>query len=212
MNNIKGFQKGDIVIHRARPEWGQGTVDAVMPILHAGKPAQRIVVQFAHHGRVTLNTAVAAIAIEGTNSVSSVEDGPSLLRGDTDEDDRRRREQQLRTLPTDMTDPFSSFSVQLRATLNSYRYAAAPWHSCMPRDARRLIDWAIVQTGLTDPQSQFPRHELEAVYPRFARDRDAHWLKLVQQTKKQGRQDLLRQCLDQMTDPVVRSVLQDALR
>src|SRR5437016_271490 len=55
------FKRGDVVVHPRRPEWGEGTVDHATNLPQEGEHAQRLVVIFANHGRVTINTAVAPL-------------------------------------------------------------------------------------------------------------------------------------------------------
>ena len=63
--------------HGRRPEWGDGTVDRAVSIKHEGRPAQRLIVRFAHRGRVSINTAIAelrrkeSIAVPTTHTLDS---------------------------------------------------------------------------------------------------------------------------------------------
>ena len=106
-------------------------------------------------------------------------------------------------LPDAMTDPFASLANRLQATLDSYRFST---------EARSLIDWAVTQSGLTDPLSQFTRHELEQVFPRYVRDRDQHLAQLVSQIKKKGKAEVLDQVLGQTRDETARRALLRAMR
>ncbi len=212
MNELNRYQKGDVIVHRRRPEWGHGVVDQVTAIKHDGRQAQRLVVRFVHHGRVTLNTAIAPVAPKG--SPNRTPDPGSLLVAEEDQP-RFRQEQdlkQLASLPEPMTDPFASLPSRLRATLDSYRFSAEPHHACNPRDPKRLIGWAISQTHTEDPLSHFTRQQLEQAYGRFARDRDAHLIQLVQLAKKQGHAAQLEHIAAQLRDSVARAALAAAMK
>ncbi len=200
------FKQGDIVVHARRPEWGDGIVDQATTTKHEGRTAQRLIVRFAHRGRVTVNTAVAAIqskdqeelmASTSASAISSGTAGPGWLESLTKEDTR-----ELWTLPEAMTDPFSGMAERLRATLDSYRFRA---------DARGLIEWAVAQSGLTDPLSKHNRHELEQAFVRFARDRDRHLGELVRLAKKQNRRPLLEQLIKDMAGSPARHALERAM-
>jgi len=106
-------------------------------------------------------------------------------------------------LPEAMTDPFASLANRLQATLDSYRFST---------EAKSLIDWAVAQTGLTDPLSQFTRHELEQVFPRYVRDRDQHLAQLVSQIKKKGKAEVLDQTMQQTRHEPARQALKKAMR
>ena len=206
------YQKGDVVIHRRRPEWGQGVVDQATLIQHDGQPAQRIVARFTHRGRVTLNTAIAPIAIKDSDPSVAERDAAAGGLDGLATDDHFQIQRRLASLLPSMTDPLSSLTARLRATLDSYRYGDTPWDAGQPRDPRRLVDWAIAQTLLSDPLSRFTRHELEQAYPRFARDRDEHFIQLVRQAIKQGCQDQLRALATQVRDAVSQSALKEAMK
>ncbi len=62
MTEQREFQRGDVVIHPRRPEWGRGVVKEASHITYQGDAAQRVAVQFANKGRVVINTAVAPLA------------------------------------------------------------------------------------------------------------------------------------------------------
>jgi len=203
------FHLGDMVIHQRRLEWGEGIVQHARRITHEGKTAQRLVVTFTHHGRVTINTAIAPLMMKGvhagmtrstqTDLESAAPNGGWL--GSLG--DKPQAESQLWRLSETMTDPFASIGSRLLATLDSYRFSTEP---------RSLTEWAIAQTGLADPLSMFTRHELERGFARFARDRDQHLLAVVRQIKREVRHNLLDEALKEPLRPAARETLLRAIK
>ena len=210
MTEPRSFQRGDVVVHRRRQEWGDGVVQRATRITHDGKSAQRLVVNFKHHGRVTINTGVAPLMTKGVFATMS-SSSPSGLQSETVSTggwlgsltDQSQQDGQLWQLFHAMTDPFQSIGSRLQTTLDSYRFST---------EARSLIDWAIAQTGLEDPLSKFTRHELELAYARFARDRDLHLRSLVRELKKQGQANLLDKSMREAHFPGARQALLRAIK
>lgn len=215
MTHHPQFTRGDVVLHPRRPEWGEGRVDQALTIVHEGQPAQRLVVTFTHYGRTTINTALAPlIAKEGNPPMSTTHtssnrtfnaastNAPSSGRGWLADLEGKPRQGELWALPEALTDPFDSVARRLAATLETYRFNNSP---------RSLLEWAIAQTGLSDPLTKYTRHELEQVFPRFVRDRDNHLFDLVRTLKRQNRQDILQDALRTATLPAARDMLQRAL-
>ncbi|NJL30962.1 MAG: DUF3553 domain-containing protein [Phycisphaerales bacterium] len=216
------FKRGDLVSHPLRPEWGPGVVITAASIVHEDQPAQRLVVDFSNHGRVTLNTGVAQlIAREGTmpmtmTTTSSVPAKSTTIiaqntngngRGWLDTlDPSNVGSNELYRLGDAMTDPFVSPSRRLQATLDTFRFGNDPRH------ARNLLDWAVAQTGLKDPMTKYTRHELEQGFRRFVRDRDNHLFDLVRSMKRQGGQDALFQIKNSITEPLAKTSLERAIR
>ncbi len=207
MASNRQFGRGDIVVHPRRPEWGHGVVVQATNIKHQGQDAQRLVLDFANHGRVTINTAVAPLqpketgiaTMSATRTTGHASSGgwlASLERNGSAHDELTR-------LPDRLSDPFESLANRLNATLDTYRYST---------EARSLLEWAIAQTGMEDPLAHYTRHDLELAFPSFARDRDQHLKQLVQQIKRQGRQDLLQDALRNTRIPAARQALQRAIR
>jgi len=193
MPEMRSFSRGDVVVHTGRPMWGDGIVDSVVNIIHDGKAAQRLIVKFSNEGRVTLNTAVAPLvskeAVIAMNHQSNPRFSPSssaasapLTGGGGGNGDWlsafEKKEHELHRLPDALNDPFMSLSDRIDVTLNTYQYS---------KDSRMLIEWAIVQTGLSDPMTKYTRHELEVGFDRYARDRDVALRDLLRQLKQQGR-------------------------
>ncbi len=204
--SAKAFHKGDAVFHPRRPEWGAGTVRAVEPITHDGEPAQRLTIDFAHRGRVVLNTALAPLSTQDHKSaMTQTATSNTSQKGWLDqlEAQANGRTHELWELPPALTDPFSSDAQRLTATLDQYRFSTQP---------RALIDWAVQQTGLHDPLTKYTRHELEQAFPRFARDRDQHLKQLVRQLIYRNDHATLLRAKHETRHPDARKALERALQ
>ncbi len=202
MNQIDRYQQGDVVTHPRRPEWGQGVVKTAQAIVHEGSAAQRLSIEFANHGRVVINTAVAPLAPKGNKQTmsSSIAAGKGWL----DQLERsNKNSHELWELPEALTDVFSSDLQRLNATLDSYKYTTEP---------RPLIDWAVVQTGMNDPLTKYTRHDLEQAFARFARNRDLHLKELIRQLKRNGKHQTLAQARSQCKVLAGQSALERAMR
>ena len=210
MSGVKQFRKGDAVVHPEKPEWGEGVVDQATTIEHEGKTAQRLVVRFNHRGRIAINTGVAPLAPKTDKEVVTMSSTrTSTVQSETGSDkgwlaslEGRSGEHELHQLGDALTDPFSSLSARLKATLDSYSYST---------EARSLIEWAIAQTRLPDPMTKYTRQELEQGFQRFARDRDRYLVELVRQIKHEGQGALLQQAQSTAAGEA-QSALQRAIR
>jgi hypothetical protein len=212
---------GDRVVHAVRPEWGEGVVDQVSTVFHDGRKAQRVVVVFAHYGRITLNTAIAPLLLakEGTPTMKSTmtpsisPDSPLAAASGrgwlSDLETRQPRQGELWALPPALTDPFAGLTKRLAATLDTYRFSADPRN---PTSGHSLLEWATMQTGLADPLTKYTRHDLELAFPRFARDRDNHLFDLVRTFKREGKLALVDQVLQATALPAARAALEKARR
>ncbi|MEM1109668.1 MAG: DUF3553 domain-containing protein [Planctomycetota bacterium] len=232
------FAQGDTVRHPKRPEWGIGTVRSIQAIAQPdGTRAQRLTVDFANQGRKNINTAIAPLVREGdakpvapakpssrrntpqpplpqpkaktaaavataASSESSSDDssGGSGWLDAMDPDGAKSNE--LWDLPDALSDPFASLPDRLAATLETYRFST---------EARALMDWAIVQTGLNDPLSKYSRSELEQAFPRYVRDRDAHLKEIVKQLKRENNFAALKDA-GRGLFPAAQSALDKAIR
>ncbi len=207
------FERGDVVFHAKRPEWGEGVVEQAREIKHEGRAAQRLTIRFSNHGRVAVNTAVAQLRAkrkgsEGLGVVMSNSSTPAVSSSAgkgwlSSLEKSGGGVEELWSLPEAMTDLFASLGARLQATLDSFRFST---------EARSLIDWAVAQTGLTDPLSKYNRHELEQGFERFARDRDRHLVELVRTAKREGQADLLDRALQGKLIPEARRTLKKAIR
>ena len=203
------FAPGQLVRHRARPEWGVGRVRAVDNIRHEGKPAQRVRAEFPNRGILTLNTAVAPLEPASDHRSLSSQETPSAMSNrstkgwlnELEGPDASQRN--LWDLPPDLVDPFTTPQQKLEATLTSYRFNTDPGP---------LFEWAVIQTGLDDPLSRHTRVELEQAFPRFARDRDNHLRELVKQLKRKNEHEYLRKLMNKTQHPPARSALEKAIR
>ncbi len=188
-------------MHPARPEWGAGVVDEAQPTTHQGKTGQRLTVRFANHGRVTINTAVIPLrAMDGNSNMnnSSTQGWLGAIAGRNGD-----VEHELWALPEAMTDLFSNLQQRLLATLETFRF---------DNGSRGLFDWAVAQTGLTDPMTRYNRHELEQAYERFSRDRRLHLQDMVRQLKSRGDAALLNEALRDIRYDTAKVALQKAMR
>lgn len=210
------MRRGDRVCHPKRPEWGTGVVERADAIVHEGTPAQRLLVTFPNHGRVTINTGVAPLlpASSAARPVSgdafSTMKAPSSLHDSAEggwlasiAKNARPKGSELWQLPASFSDPFVSDAQRLQTVLDSFRYGLDP---------RALIEWASAQTGLDDPLTKYTRHDLEQAYQRFARDRELHLREMVRQLKRQGQQALLERALATTRIPEARAALTRAIK
>lgn len=219
MEATSQFKSGDHVVHPRRREWGQGVVEQAININHQGQSAQRLVVQFRNKGRVTVNTAVAPLAAAdaATATLTAPEPEPTPMETAAANDDSANgwlnslstqpRQTALWKLPETMTDPFATAKRRLLATLESCRFDDAP------SNPRSMLEWAMNQTGLDDPLSQFTRSEIEQAWPRFKRDRDNHLKELVSQLKRKNENETLREVAQAVRlNPAATSALDRAQR
>ena len=195
MTSTRTFQFGDRVVHHARPEWGIGVVTNAQKILADGSAAQRLTVRFEREGMKTVSTAHADIRPAGEAEPVAAEAAqiPEWL-GRQDPIEIARR---MGHLPEPARDPFATPAQRLKATLNLYRFSD---------QGSSLLDWAAMQTGLTDPLSRFSRHELEEYFRRFAHEREQHLRSLLSDLQKSDPAALARIAADATPDQ--RSVLQ----
>jgi len=179
MSEAVRYNVGDRVRHRTRPEWGEGTVASAQAATHEGRSAQRLVINFANHGRVTLNSAMAPIAPADTVNVpagkpSGGGGGAGWLSG---LEGKNIDADMLSDLPEDVSDPFASLARRMRLTGDLYRFR---------REPRSVMEWAVAQSGLTDPLTRFSRNDLEQQFIAFEQARDAHLRSLMVAAKKAG--------------------------
>ncbi len=176
------FRNGDRLIHARRPEWGVGTVKSVKVVKTGDEPSQRLVIDFANHGRVTLNTAHAELRPANGQTPPAPQQSGWL-----DKLENRSPDDSLTAIPEAATDPFRSLARRLEATLELYRFTA---------DGRSLLDWAVAQTQSDDPLSHHSRHELERAFSAFAQARDAHLRVLLLTIKRKGETPLIESAKD----------------
>ncbi|CAG1008591.1 hypothetical protein PHYC_03587 [Phycisphaerales bacterium] len=187
------WNRGDNVMHSAKPEWGAGEVLVAEPAIHEGKPCQRLTIRFSRAGTKILSTAFADLrrAIGPAPSAPAPDqetkpstpafassNGSNPFAAPAPDDDYGAL---LAGLPDRATDPFQTLRSRLAATLDLYRFNDS---------GGSLLDWAAAQTGLKDPLSRFSRHELEQSFAKFRVEVDNHLRKLVRDMAKQDAQGL----------------------
>lgn len=233
MTDAQRFVQGDRVVHPRRPEWGEGVVEKTAAVVENGQRAQKLTVRFGDGSRRTINTAVATLtrpgAADSPHRAVMTAPPPEPEQEKTTggwlaalERKGKPNAQILAQLPDAMIDPFRNNAQRLEATLESYRFdpdAAVeaarknprfrpnPFDSRYVASGRKLLDWAIAQTGLKDPLSVFSRHEIEDAWSRFAQTRDQHLKDLVYAIKKSGSPETLTTVRDRLKIDAAKAAL-----
>jgi len=176
---IQRFQMGDRVVHSSKPEWGVGIVSTTSMGEHEGVPCQRLVVRFDRAGLKTVSTAFAKIELAGDRvgvvtekeSIKARDDGAAnpVLKATG-----RELQDIMLKIPDAATDPFATPAQRLKATLSLYRFS---------NSGGALIDWAVMQSGLSDPLTKFTRHELEDFFGFFEKILWKHLGKMVKEAR-----------------------------
>lgn len=176
------FQPGDLVKHPLRPEWGDGQVRQVSLAKHNGKEGQRLVIMFKNHGKVTINTAVIQLHAKdkATDEMKTANSADWLSELEAQ---RGIKKNDLTGLPESLTDPFTDIITRVERTLGDYRYTSD--------NPRSLLEWAMRQTGMNDPLTQYTRHDLEEAFSRYTYVRYKHLLELVRTVKRSNKRPLL---------------------
>lgn len=182
------WKPGDRVLHRARPEWGVGSVTEAHKSVQDGQQCQRLTVRFDKGGLKTVSTAFADLhrvdsdthagsdpVFAPARSMSSGLSRPVAI--DAEDADLPDIRQKLAELPDEASDPFRPLPTRLRATVELYRYTD---------QGASLLAWATAMTGLADPLSKVSRHELEQAFERFVVVRDRHLAQLLHAAPKEG--------------------------
>lgn len=229
MREPNQWQVGDRVQHESKPEWGVGTVLRAEPTTHEGRKAQRLTVRFTRAGEKTLSTAFANLRpADDQPAINRARDAAkaALLGPDVEPEAAATRPARpapgmmgrseappdevpidpvaareiMSRVPEAARDPFKSVQDRLRATFALYQYKPS---------GGSLLDWAAVQSGLTDPLSAFSRHDLEVLFERFRINRDQHLATLVLEAKRSG---LNEAALLKMAPASMHSVMLDVIR
>ena len=166
------FTVTDRVIHALKPEWGVGRVMSVESLMQNGQPAQRVTIRFDRAGLKTLSTHYAEL--RRADSAAPI-DGSETARTWLEELERQDPREVMSRLPEAATDPFRSLESRIAATLALYRFSG---------QSASLIDWAAVQSGLSDPLARFNRQELEQFFRSFEIERDAHLRRTFLEARK----------------------------
>lgn len=195
MSGATAWNKGDNVVHAAKPEWGAGEVLVAEPVVHEGVKCQRLTIRFSRGGTKTISTAFAELKPASElprmpRLIEPDEDPPALTSAprsrsaapaDTEPDPLAMSAMNseiaamMGKLPDKATDPFTSGKARLAATLDLFKYTDT---------GGSLLDWAAIQTGLPDPLARFSRHELEQWFAKFKIELEAHLRKLVRDVRK----------------------------
>lgn len=183
MTGLREWNRGDRVVHAAKPEWGHGEVLVAQPAVHDGKACQKLTIRFDRAGTKTLLSAMAVLRPAGSPVTidASAPTRPSMHepRETTEENpltpDSNAAVERLTELPERASDPFLPLRTRLGATLDVYRFSDS---------GGSLLDWAAAQTGLKDPLSHFNRHELERHFQNFRVNADNHLRKLVREMSR----------------------------
>lgn len=168
---------GDRVTHADRPEWGEGEITAIQPIIVEGRPSHRLTIRFERAGIKKLATSVANIKPAGDQQPAA---GPAVTQPEVDLDDTELAAR-LTRMPEDAIDPFISLEKRFEFTLKLYRFSD---------QGGSLLDWAAMQTSLADPLTRFLRHDLEMYFAKFKRNLDRHTGDLASQISRQSKQAL----------------------
>jgi len=191
MPEERRFTRGDRVRHPGKPEWGAGRIESAHDQTSDGKLAQRLVVTFDNHGRVTLNTAFATLA--PADELAARADAGSGWLSQLEKQQTGATAGDLTALPEDACDPFRPLAARVKSTLELYRYDNGP---------RGLIDWAVAQTGLNDPLAEHSRHDLELAFDRFVRARDQHLRELLLTIRQKGERATLDRLAAELPAPL----------
>ena len=150
------FEFGDRVRHAQRPEWGIGAIVKTEELTVNGTRTQRVSVRFPNAGLKTISTAHAELQLvtEAHEAPQAEEIGASVAAWEKMKDSewlgevaQRKVDEAMVSLSPNVRDPFNSLAKRLRACLDLYRFEQTD---------RGLIDWAVAQSGLSDPLSRFP--------------------------------------------------------
>lgn len=204
IQTMRMFSTGQRVLHTGKPEWGSGLITEAMKTTQDGKPCQRLTIRFDRAGLKTISTAfatlipaedAAALAADpielprsgGSNDVPTTRGDSGARSGGASEKEAEfaarlmgapaslEIRQRMTRLPEPATDPFLTVVDRLKNTIGLYRF--------QPTGAS-LLDWAAMQSGLSDPMSRFNRHELEKFFESFAIARDQHLKKVAADARK----------------------------
>lgn len=168
---------GDRVTHADRPEWGEGEITAIQPIIVEGRPSQRLTIRFERAGIKKLATAIANIKPAGGQAAAPSQTAPEP-EAPVDDAELATR---LEKMPDDAVDPFIPIEKRFEYTLKLYRFSD---------QGGSLLDWAAMQTGLADPLTRFLRHDLEMHFAKFRRNLDRHTADLASQISRQSKEAL----------------------
>ena len=187
-DSLQQFSAGDVVMHALRPEWGSGDVRRVENVEQNGQPGQRLTIRFINRGQMTVHTSVARIVqAERATQPAGAGSRETESRGWLAALEGQDPSDALTELPEAVGDPFRSLGARLASTLDLYRFDDS---------ARSLIDWAVAQTGMQDPLSEFTREKLQQLFQVFAQRREVHLRELVRMIKRSDEAPLLQEAAE----------------
>jgi len=179
---------GDRVVHSSKPEWGVGIVSTSSMGDHEGVPCQRLVIRFDRAGLKTVSTAFAKIEAAGdrVGTVPEKESPQAQSEGEANpilKATLREVQDIMVSIPEAARDPFATPAQRLKATLGLYRFTSS---------GGPLIDWAVMQSGLSDPLTRFTRHELEDFFGFFEKILWKHLGKMVREARDVPASELIQ--------------------
>ncbi|MEQ9095865.1 MAG: DUF3553 domain-containing protein [Phycisphaerales bacterium] len=166
-SSVAEVKKGDRVRLATRPEWGHGEVLSVISTIVDGEPTRKVRIRFARAG------------------VREVIDSPSLTHTDDGPVNLQPAALQARmvALPESVRDALRPLPDRFMEAGALFRFNGR---------GGSLIDWAAMQTGLVDPLSELPRHDIEDAFARFRRTLEDHLRDLGRQMKRENEPEFRR--------------------
>lgn len=180
-SSVEEVKKGDRVRLSTRPEWGHGEVLSVISTIVDNEPTRKVRIRFARAG---VREVIDSPALAAT------EDGPVNLQP-------AALIARMVALPPSLLDALRPLPDRFKETGAMFRFNGR---------GGSLIDWAAMQTGLVDPLSELPRHEIENAFVQFRRALEDHLRNLGRTMKHENEAEFRRIAL-QMPDDA-----QDVLR
>ncbi len=179
------LRQGDSVRHPERPEWGVGNVTRTEICTNSGTRDLRVWVRFPNVGEKVLLASVAKLEVMGEQTgMQAIYSRPTITQVEGAGSDgwlakigERNATELMIGISPEATDPFANIKVRLERTLKLYRFDGR---------AASLNDWAVAQSGLSDPMTRFNRQELEQLHKRWLFNLDTHLGRLLQEVRYQN--------------------------
>ncbi len=180
-SSVAEVKKGDRVRLATRPEWGHGEVLSIISTIVDGEPTRKVRIRFARAGvREVIDSPALAATADGPVNLQ-----PAALQA------------KMVSLPESVRDALRPLEDRFQETGALFRFNGR---------GGSLVDWAAMQTGLVDPLSELPRHEIEDSFARFRRGLEEHLRELGRQMKRENEAEFRRIALSMPNDA------QDVLR
>lgn len=180
-SSVAEVKKGDRVRLSTRPEWGHGEVLSVISTIIDSEPTRKVRIRFARAGVREVIDSPALAPTEG----GPVNLQPAALIAS------------MVAMPEHLLDALRPLPDRFRDTGAMFRFNGG---------GGSLIDWAATQTGLVDPLSELPRHEIENAFVQFRRALEDHLRNLGRTMKHENEAEFRRIALKMPNDA------QDVLR